>query len=63
MTDVKCEVDNCMYFKNNICTADQIEVSKNITGGVDIEAGVMGNKKVNSNTSDQTKCVTFKPNK
>lgn len=44
---VKCNVDNCHYWKNNYCTASTLEV--NPVDGVDAE------------TSDDTCCTTFKP--
>ncbi|MFW6238294.1 MAG: DUF1540 domain-containing protein [Halanaerobiales bacterium] len=55
---VKCSVDNCHFYENDLCTAGEIEVAKNFLGKNDMEAGKMGEK---SDMSAQTKCVTFKP--
>ena len=61
MSDIKCSVDNCAYWDtNNICGAEQIEVSKNFFGNDDMEAGSLG---ANPSMSNQTKCTTFKPGK
>ncbi|MFW6269571.1 MAG: DUF1540 domain-containing protein [Bacillota bacterium] len=62
MTEVKCSVDNCEYWSNEKCTAEQIEVAPNaVTAGkMDIEAGSINQ---NSDNSAETKCVTFRPNK
>ena len=57
MSDIKCGVNNCQYWENNICTAEQIEVAKNFLENNDMEAGMMGK---GSDNSSQTKCVTFK---
>ena len=61
---IKCSVDNCVHFKNNYCTAKEIEVGKdvNVAGGYDMEAATMNNTGQSSN-SEETKCVTFKPKK
>lgn len=58
MTEVKCTVNNCHYWENNICKAEEIQVAKNFLGNNDMEAGMMGK---DSDTSSQTKCVTFIP--
>lgn len=43
MTQIKCTVDNCHYWESNKCTADKIEVSKNISPGKNnMEAGRIG---------------------
>ena len=55
---VRCAVDNCKFYENKLCSADEIEVAKNFLGKNDMEAGQMGKK---SDKSGQTKCVTFKP--
>ncbi len=55
---IKCSVDNCTFWKNNICTANAIEVAKNFGDGIDMEAAALGQ---NSGSSSQTKCITFKP--
>ena len=60
MPNIKCSVNNCNYWNTgDICGADAIEVARNNMGtGADFEAGTLGNKTV---TSNETKCVTFKP--
>lgn len=61
MPKIKCNVDNCAYWDaGNVCGADSIEVQKNFFGNTDMEAGAMG---ADPSTSNQTKCVTFKPAK
>ena len=58
--DVKCEVDSCHYWgKGNKCNAEQILVNykDSISGGSDVEFGMMGNKK----STDSTCCETFRP--
>ena len=57
---VKCSVDNCSFWDNNICTAEEIKVGKNFMGGNDMDAGMLGK---DSDNSSQTKCVTFRPKK
>ncbi len=49
MTDVKCNVDNCHYWSSNKCTANEIEVDKNITTDTDMEVGRIGNFEDNEN--------------
>jgi hypothetical protein len=44
---VKCGVNNCHYWQNNLCYADALEI--NPQGGG------------KANTSDGTCCTTFKP--
>ncbi len=56
--EVKCTVDECHYWQDNICTAEKIEVAKNFMGESNIEAGIIGKK---SKNSAQTMCNTFKP--
>lgn len=46
-TGVKCNVSNCAYFKNNYCSASEIEV--------DNQNGIT------SSTSQETICSTFRP--
>ncbi len=45
--DIRCSVKNCIYYKDNYCTAERIQV--------DNQYGSL------SNTSDETICVTFRP--
>ncbi|MFW6281914.1 MAG: DUF1540 domain-containing protein [bacterium] len=60
---IKCTVDTCQYYKNNVCTADHIEVAKNVMyGGVDMETGIMNNQN-KTTSSNETKCITYKPKK
>ena len=56
--EVKCTVDSCHYWKDNICTAETIEVAKNFMDESNMETGIIGEK---SNVSAQTMCNTFKP--
>ena len=66
MSKIKCSVDNCVYYDNNMCTAKKIEVDKNIktSGGYEMEAAtetaIFDNTGITKN-SNETKCKTFKP--
>lgn len=46
-SNIKCSVENCKYYKNNYCTANNIQV-----------ANQYGNM---SNSSEETVCQTFVP--
>ncbi|MFT8316193.1 MAG: DUF1540 domain-containing protein [Clostridium sp.] len=48
--EVKCGVDSCNYWKNNVCNASALEVNP-MSG------------KNEPHTSDDTCCTTFKPGK
>ncbi len=48
MSDIKCTVSNCVYYKDLKCHADIIEVNT-MDGGME------------SNTSEDTCCETFRP--
>ena len=66
MAEIKCTVDSCVYYDNKMCTANKIEVAKNIktAGGYEMEAAtesaIFDNKGMTKN-SNETKCNTFKP--
>ncbi|HHY46368.1 MAG TPA: DUF1540 domain-containing protein [Firmicutes bacterium] len=60
MGRIKCFVDDCHYWgSGNECTADQIEVRKNLVGQGKTEFGTMGEG--SAATSRDTCCGTFKP--
>lgn len=59
---VKCNINNCAYWQQgNMCTADQIQVST-VDCGADMEIGSF-EEPARSNSSHQTQCVSFRPNK
>ena len=63
MAKIDCSVDSCNYWgKGNICSADAIMVKQNSAGqsnNYNVEIGSMG--AMNSLTSTETQCETFKP--
>ncbi|MGM0410528.1 MAG: DUF1540 domain-containing protein [Bacillota bacterium] len=65
MAEIKCTVENCLYYKNKVCTADKIEIAQNIKtgGGYEMEAAtesaIFDNTGMTKNPNE-TKCNTFK---
>ncbi len=67
MTDVKCSVENCTFWKSNKCTAAAIEVatvqlSPAKAGRGDMEVGSL-TEQDKADQSAETMCVTFKERK
>ena len=57
---VKCSVDSCEYWgKNNVCTADAIEVDNQAE--IDMEIGRLGEGEAEAGTSKATYCRTYQP--
>ena len=63
MSKIGCTVQNCKYWKNDLCTADEIMVNLNERyESTDMEIGEMGgHQRNNAHTSPETQCTTFIP--
>lgn len=63
MAKIGCTVQNCKYWQNNLCTAEEIQVNLNEnTGyGADMEIGTITSRKNSANRSPETQCTTFIP--
>ena len=64
MTKIKCSVDNCVYWSDNLCTADSIQVSTvqaspSRAGRGDMEFGSL-TEQDKADYSAETQCVTFR---
>lgn len=64
MANIKCSVNSCYYWGDgNVCEAEEIYVSPNTKATKatnDMEIGALG-KTADSQKSEHTMCVTFKP--
>lgn len=66
MERIKCSVENCIYWHDNICQAESIHVatipkSPSQAGRGDMEVGsLIAQDK--ADYSSETQCVTFRPN-
>ena len=67
MERIKCSVENCTYWEDNVCKADSIRVatlprSPSQAGRGDMEIGSLVDQD-KADYSSETQCVTFKPKK
>lgn len=61
MSKIGCTVQDCKYWKNDLCTADEIMVNMNERfESTDMEIGSMGRQN-HAHTSPETQCTTFVP--
>ncbi|AZR73756.1 hypothetical protein BBF96_10390 [Anoxybacter fermentans] len=61
MAKIGCSVQNCKYWQNDICTADEIQVNLNERyNNTYMEIGVLAGQNA-ANTSQETQCSTFIP--
>ncbi len=65
MERIKCSVENCTYWQDNICQAKSIRVatlpiSPSRAGRGDMEIGSL-TEQDKADYSSETQCVTFKP--
>ncbi|NLY52299.1 MAG: DUF1540 domain-containing protein [Firmicutes bacterium] len=65
MERIKCSVENCVYWSDNICRADSIQVatvqvSPSRAGRGDMEVGSR-TEQDKADYSSETQCVTFRP--
>ncbi len=63
MAKIGCTVQNCKYWQNDLCTADEIQVNLNqkVGVGTDMEIGTIGGANNSANSSPETQCTTFIP--
>jgi len=62
LTSIKCSVDECEYWADNLCRADEIEVASVFTrqDDPDLELSDLGGMGA-SRSSEDTMCRTFRP--
>ncbi len=65
MQRIKCSVENCVYWLDNICKAESIRVatipmSPSKAGRGDMEVGSL-TEQDKADYSSETQCVTFRP--
>mgnify|MGYP006280576661 CR=1 FL=1 len=62
MSKIGCSVQSCKYWKNDICTANEIQVNLNERAtNTNMEVGTIGSTNNNAKTSPETQCTTFIP--
>lgn len=62
MSKIGCSVQNCKYWQNDLCTADEIMVNVNERSDrADMEIGSIGGETTMAHTSPETQCTTFVP--
>ncbi len=62
---IKCSVENCVYWSDNLCRAEAIQVatvprSPSRAGRGDMEFGSL-TEQDKADDSSETQCVTFRP--
>ena len=61
MSKIGCTVQECKYWDNDLCTAEEIQVNRNERySNRDMEIGSIGEVN-NTNSSHNTQCTTFIP--
>ncbi|NLA58340.1 MAG: DUF1540 domain-containing protein [Firmicutes bacterium] len=65
MERIKCSVENCVYWSDNVCRAESIQVatvqtSPRRAGRGDMEFGSL-TEQDKADYSSETQCVTFRP--
>jgi hypothetical protein len=63
MPEIKCTVNECFFWKNDLCQAQAIEVAPmNRLRSRSLDAGTIGGSpRAAVSNSEETQCVTFRP--